>query len=55
MEVLQFPKLTKSVRRSMERRLRDGAPPGIIAVQYGVSIRWLRMQYSHLTTDRRTG
>lgn len=43
MRVLQFPRLTSLVRRSIARRMREGAPRALVAAQYGVSVRWLGM------------
>jgi hypothetical protein len=44
MRVLYFPRLTSLVRLSMARRRKDGAPRELVAVQYGVSVRWLEQQ-----------
>lgn len=39
--VLQFPRLCALVRRSITRRMREGACRDLVAFQYGVSVRWL--------------
>jgi hypothetical protein len=42
--VLQFPLIRRLVRKSIARRLREGACRDLVAFQYGVPVRWLSRQ-----------